>query len=262
MKRYLSIMIIPVLILVGIVMFVSSPSAHGDVGRVTVVWSPHPDDETLRLSSYTTYAQRRGDILILVAVTDGGASDVKDRFGISAETMMSMRRAEQDEAWSVLTNGTGRTLRLSLPDGAVTLSSVESSFDKVESVARLFNRPIEHYVAATDKDVHPDHKAVALGVLKKASLTRDVVRFSMDPSLTGTAMTYLGSDQNVLEAAHQAYDQIGMYSVPALFEALHNNKHFSRIVFPSTQYFGSGYTRHKKVMPSHIPRSWTPITVP
>ncbi|MDQ1286783.1 MAG: hypothetical protein QG622_348 [Actinomycetota bacterium] len=47
------------------------PSASADSRRVTVVLTPHPDDETLSLGAWTANAVAQGQRVIIVAVTDG-----------------------------------------------------------------------------------------------------------------------------------------------------------------------------------------------
>lgn len=200
--------------------------------RVTVVWSPHPDDETLRLTSYTLAARDHGDVLILAAVTDGGASGVKDRLGITSQQMMNMRISEQTEAWYALTYGRGRIIRLGLPDGGVTGLGMRAAFDRVQKIAESYHAPIEHYVAASLKDAHPDHRIVADTVYRKAAVAHAVCRFSLDPLQTGSGATYVSEYQLSAEGAHQAYDQIGIISVAPLFKALHDHRHFSRIIPP------------------------------
>ena len=234
-KRTYIALIFTIFLLVLTIVSLAQVRAEADAlhpSRVTVVWSPHPDDETLRLTSYTLAARDHGDLLILVAVTDGGGSSVKDLLGISAEQMMNMRISEQTEAWNALTYGRGQIIRLGLPDGHVTTAGVKMGFDKVEAIAKSYHVPIEHYVAATDKDAHPDHRAVANAVKLKGAESRNVVRFSLDPSLPGGGTLYVSKFQITAEAAHQAYDQIGMISVAPLFKALHYHHHYSRIIAP------------------------------
>ena len=234
-KKTIIALLAAVFFLVLAILSLADVKAKADTfhpSKVTVVWSPHPDDETLRLTSYTLAARDRGDVLILVAVTDGGGSAVKDLIGITTQQLMTMRRSEQTEAWTALTYGRGQIIRLGLPDGHVTAAGVKLGYDRVQAIAASYHVPIEHYVAATDKDAHPDHRVVASTVRQKASITRSVVRFSLDPSLPGGGTLYISKYQISAEAAHQAYDQIGMISVAPLFKALHYHQHYSRIIAP------------------------------
>lgn len=198
----------------------------------TVVWSPHPDDETLRLTGYALYAKSKGDIMILVAVTDGGASAVKTRLGITADELMALRRAEQDAAWAALTGGAGKVIRLGAADGKVSQWDIARAFPKVQEIAASYGRRVEHYVAASVYDTHPDHRVVAKSVTYRAFLAGVVSRHSRPPESSSSGTRYKVVDTAAAEAAHNAYRQVGMLSVGSLFRSTHNKGHVSRVVTP------------------------------
>lgn len=184
--------------------------------RTTVIYTPHPDDETLRLTSYTLLCRERGDDLVLVAVTDGEGSAVRSRFGWTKTQLAQARRAEQAAAWSYLTGGRGEIIRLGLPDGGVY-----SRRGAVTAIARQMEAlgpDVEHYVAARPDDHHTDHRAVAQAV---AASGNRVVRYGQEPGLPGGTRNPLPSG-TLWDArrAHGAYSEVGQTSTPALFAAL------------------------------------------
>ena len=171
-----------VLLVLGLAL---APATEAANGRTTVVYSPHPDDETLRLSAYISFAADRGDRMILVAITDGGASGVRAALGFAVPQLEAVRRAEQAASWSYLTRGKGEIIRLGLPDGGVTGAPITA-------VARSLEGPgVEHYVAANAADYHRDHQATVAAV-KNAGLA--VVRAARPVGHTdGTLYTVDGN---------------------------------------------------------------------
>ena len=205
-----------------------------DSGRVTVIWSPHPDDETLRLAAYTQIATRRGDVVVLEAVTDGGASDVCKQLFATRQECEDARALEQQNAWHADTwfATPTRIERLELPDGAVRSADVQVKATAVTNYWRGLGYDVEHYVAASTRDVHPDHVATARGVY--AGAAGAVVRDSLSPDATSGGWQYQPQDLAAAVDADEAYRQIGWRSTPALFKALRvncpNNGYCSRIV--------------------------------
>jgi LmbE family N-acetylglucosaminyl deacetylase len=131
----------------------------------TVIHAPHPDDETIRLAGYVTGAcLARGDRLVLVAWTDGDGTYLVDKWGWTREKMARERAKEQEEAWRILTNGTGTVLRIGQRDGAVEQETVRA-------VSRLLSQVwpgCEQYTACHPTDPHVDHREVAYGVREGA----------------------------------------------------------------------------------------------
>lgn len=195
--------------------------------RTTIVYAPHPDDETLYLSGYVRAAALRGDRLVLVAVTDGGASGAKPD-DWSVDYLMSVRRKEQATAWAALTQGATRpaTFRLDQPDGAISSAKVTTMAKALESI---YATDVEHYVAGSYlTDESADHRAVANGV-KNAGVR--VARFARDPRKTGGGSVYKPADTQQCLIADNAYEPFGWTSVPSAFEALRTSGYSSRI-FP------------------------------
>lgn len=186
------------------------------ITRTTVVYAPHPDDEVLRLSSYISFAASRGDRLILVSVTDGGATGLVKEWGWASQMMMDHRSLEQLHAWDILTRGTGTIVNLGILDGTIPAnkSIITATANSLET--RYKTESIEHYVAARNDDIHPDHRAVAEAV-KASSAT--VVRCSQEPGiLVGSKYTPVRISDAI--AAKNAYRAVGWESVNGLFETL------------------------------------------
>ncbi|MGB5951022.1 MAG: PIG-L family deacetylase, partial [Ornithinimicrobium sp.] len=195
---------------------------------ITYVVSPHPDDETLRLAGYVTrLRERSSQRLVLVAISDGGASARARRMGWSPDYEREFRRAEQAAAWSALTGGTGQILRVGLTDGAVTAEDVR------DALAPLKTKGSHFYVAAHEEDYHPDHRAVAAGV---RLLNPPHMRFSLSPLMKGKGKVYTPSEQSAgaVTIAVAAYRDFGQLSVSKEFSALAKAGHRSRV----TQWSG------------------------
>ncbi len=195
----------------------------GSRESVTYVVSPHPDDETLRLAGYITrLRERTHGRLVLVAISDGGASSRARKMGWSPDYEREFRRAEQAAAWSALTGGRGEIIRVGLHDSTVTAEEVR------DALAPLNKRRARFYVAAHEEDYHPDHRAVVSGVrlLRPAH-----VRFSLSPLMTGKGKIYRPSDSSVdgVSIAAAAYKNFGELSVPKEFRALADAGYRSRV---------------------------------
>lgn len=193
----------------------------------TVIWSPHPDDETLRLLAYTQIVANRGDYVLLEAVTDGEASSVKEQLGLTAEQLAAKRRNEQANAFGFSSATSGKVERLYMTDGAVKELAICTKAREVDSQLKSYGYNVEHYVAASSVDAHPDHKAVASGV-HRCVPTGTTVRTSKAPDQTG-GWAYSPIDLARAQQADQAYQEIGWKSTPALFQGMRDQGYKSRI---------------------------------
>ena len=197
-----------------------APAALAGTSRTTYIYSPHPDDETLYLAAYITFAVDRGDRLVLVAVTDGGATFARAK-GWSQEDIRTIRRIEQEAAWRALTGGRGGVVRLGLEDGAGA-----SLTAPVREYARSVEGPhVEHYVAANDNE-SVDHASVVRGI-RDAGVR--VARFSNRPG-SSTGYRYRPADVNAARVAAGCYVAVGQRSVPSMFKDLEQSGYSSRIV--------------------------------
>lgn len=205
-----------------------APVAPAAIGQTaTVIWSPHPDDETLRLLAYTQIVANRGDYILLEAVTDGEASSVKERLGLTTEQLAAKRRLEQTNAYGFSSFTKGTIERLYMPDGGVQEMAICSKAQAVDSHLKSMGYKVEHYIAASSKDVHPDHRAVASGV-NRCVPTGTVVRVSKAPDQTG-GWAYSPTNWQAAVNADNAYKEIGWLSTPDLFQKMRDQGYKSRI---------------------------------
>lgn len=179
-----------------------------EIPRTTIIWTPHPDDETLRLAAYITMAANRGDQLVLVTVTDGEGSSACSP--LTKEECAEARAVEQTLAVSHL--GAMAILRLRMPDGGVNFLKVEGA---CRALMAIYPNA-EHYTACRTDDAHPDHRAVANGVKSAGPL---VVRQSYEPGTQG-GWSVSPTNTAAVQAAYDVYQAgIGGESVPDLFHA-------------------------------------------
>jgi LmbE family N-acetylglucosaminyl deacetylase len=198
-----------------LVMGLTVGKAHAAGPRTTIVYSPHQDDETLRLSGYVSTAVARGDRLILVAVTDGEDTYLTNAWGWSAQMMKDSRILEQEHAWAALTQGRGTIIRLHLPDGGVAAQQ-QVITDKAVELNNQYGYDTENYVAADASDYHPDHRATVAGV-RAANLR--IVRTALDRG-NHNGMPYPSVSPADTTLAANAYRAIGWISVPDSFANL------------------------------------------
>jgi LmbE family N-acetylglucosaminyl deacetylase len=198
--------------------------------RTTIIWATHPDDETLYTSGYTRYAINRGDRLILVAITDGGASGAKPA-DWTVSDLMRIRREEQERAWYSLTNGKGEIRRMGLPDGGVTAAPITNYAEAMEQI--YLNDTVEHYYTGHLNSASADHKTGAIA-LRNANLR--VLRGSLPPSeftwdgVYGAYTPDAGSaDYSAADQAYYSYRAFGWTSVNSEFRKLKSNGFTSKI---------------------------------
>lgn len=128
-----------------------------------VVVAPHPDDETLGAGGLIFDAVASGHEVLILAVTDGGASHPGSRRW-PVPALVEQRARERAAALAVLTpvltpsagQSGPEVMRLGLPDGAVTQS--------VQALARLLGsqlRSTDVVIAPWRSDGHPDHESTA-----------------------------------------------------------------------------------------------------
>jgi LmbE family N-acetylglucosaminyl deacetylase len=202
-----------------------APRGQAATPITTVIVTPHPDDEVLRLTGYVRHAAHRGDRLILVAVTDGGATGIRTKLGLSVDQLKAVRRAEQAAAWSYLTDH-GDIIRLGLEDGDVPAHK-DLITSRLKELAGQYPGA-QFYVAARLDDFHADHRAVAEAVRDTGAR---VVRYSRAATDTGNGTVYrppAGYEWGAARA-DAAYTEVGHASVAPSFDALRNGGYASRI---------------------------------
>lgn len=193
--------------------------------RTTIIYAPHPDDETLYLGSYITIAAARGDRLILVAATDGGSSGARPA-GWTVNDLCAIRRTEQESAWRCLTAGKGTVIRLGCIDSKDPNLRAKIKA-KAEELEATYGPDVEHYAAANNgRSQGVDHDAVALG-LRDAALR--VKRFANRCTDTGGTV-YKPANLTAMKNADSAYAAFGHRSVASYFTALRNSGYVNRVV--------------------------------
>lgn len=185
--------------------------------RLSVFVVPHPDDEVLRVSGYVDVCLARGDEMLLLAVTNGGASVHARRKGWSREYEEHYRSLEQDAAWAWLTAGHGRVHRLHELDGGARQEVVTDAVRALDDPLR----DVEFYSCAhwdaVGADAHPDHIATAQGVLAaQPRVSRYAQQVGTIVANTRPGTTYRPRPERLPEvaAAHRCYDGLAREKRP------------------------------------------------
>lgn len=177
-----------------------APPAAQAARRTTIIVAPHPDDEVLRGAGYVNFCAQRGDKLILLALTDGDATMMGPRDGLTPQEVAYRRRAEQAASWAALTYGSGQIVRKGYRDGAITQAGVRTALAAVVAD----NPGAEVYAACSPTDTTPDHINTAQGCLQVPAAK--VVRFFKSPvEGGGGTATYYPPDVSAAQAAVAAY---------------------------------------------------------
>ena len=119
-------------------------------GRVLVI-APHPDDEVLGAGGTIAGLAANGAQIVLVAVTDGEASDP-----LRTEELRKTRPGESSEAAVMLGTTPTASYALGLPDGRVLADDVEATLAPLLKSGDLVFAPWA-------SDGHPDHNAAGAG---------------------------------------------------------------------------------------------------
>lgn len=156
-----------------------TPASTANPARTTIIVSPHPDDEVLRAAGYINWAVgERGDHFVLLALSDGEATYMGKRDGLTTRQVANRRVSEQTAAFNRLTYGTGTIVRTRLPDGGLRAADVTAAIN-----AQLANYPgAEVYCASHSGDETKDHREVAKGCRDSNA---EIVRYLKDPRFNG-----------------------------------------------------------------------------
>ncbi|OGG44257.1 MAG: LmbE-like protein [Candidatus Handelsmanbacteria bacterium RIFCSPLOWO2_12_FULL_64_10] len=132
--------------------FTSEPCG-GDLGRSAVVFSPHPDDETLGCGGTIIQKRRAGAAVKIVFMTDGGRSH---RHLISGDELRSIRASEALAASRTLGVAEDGVTFLGFEDGRLS----ERQGQAIPRVAEVLRRerPDEVFVPY-HRESPPDHFA-------------------------------------------------------------------------------------------------------
>jgi LmbE family N-acetylglucosaminyl deacetylase len=113
-------------------------------GERVLVFSPHPDDETIGAGGYIIQSVRNGAQVMIVLVTNG-----------NKHGLMNRRYHEFREATSLLGVPNKDLLFLNLPDGHVSQEDPVLLAKEFENIIRDYNPEIVIY--PDPQDQHPDH---------------------------------------------------------------------------------------------------------
>ena len=132
--------------------------------RRLVVVAPHPDDEVLGAGGLLQYMDRPGVETVVVAVTDGEAS--QPGAGAQGYDLPAIRAAEAQIALERLGCGRTRTQRLGFPDGAVA-----DHLEDLTDALRGLLRPDDLCLTPWRSDGHADHEATGTATMEAARTT-------------------------------------------------------------------------------------------
>jgi LmbE family N-acetylglucosaminyl deacetylase len=132
---------------------VTGDAAPNPAGRVVIV-APHPDDEVLGPGGLARIAADAGRGVVIVAVTDGGASHPGSPT-LDPRQLIAARLGERVTALARLGLHDAQVVRLELPDGGVAGHEAQLR----RSLTDLLE-PQDLCIATWSGDGHPDHEAV------------------------------------------------------------------------------------------------------
>jgi LmbE family N-acetylglucosaminyl deacetylase len=132
---------------------------HGEFAAPCIVFSPHPDDETLGCGGTIVRKQQAGAAITVVFMTDGSASHWKF---IAEQELKKMRRAEAISACEVLGVDVAHVVFLDFKDGQLG-SFRQEAVQKVSAILR--QHASEQIFIPYSNDTTPDHQATHAIVL-------------------------------------------------------------------------------------------------
>lgn len=124
----------------------------GEIGASTLVFAPHPDDETLGCGGTIALKRRQGAEVTIAFMTDGAASDTD----AVPETLAKLRHQEALAACRVLGVDSDHVSWFGFPDGRLP----DGADAATAAVAALLNRtrPAQVFIPYGIGE-HPDHAA-------------------------------------------------------------------------------------------------------
>ena len=150
---------------------------EGFLKRRVVVFSPHPDDETLACGGTIAKTIAEGNDVYVVFITDGRNSH-KVALGIcrnpSPEEIRNVRRKEAEEVGKTLGVKQGNLLFLDFEDGTLSFRIPEAKEQVKENLLKL--KP-DKIFAPDRADLHKDHHSANLIILSA------VKELALNPSL-------------------------------------------------------------------------------
>jgi LmbE family N-acetylglucosaminyl deacetylase len=125
-----------------------------------VIVAPHPDDEVLGCAGLLIHLSRRGNKILLVAVSDGershsSQSSQSSESAFSADLLSRLRPAETTQALLRLGVANITIVRAQLPDGGLAQHCTQ-----LQDLLGAYLQPGDTVFASWRHDGHPDHEAV------------------------------------------------------------------------------------------------------
>ena len=134
---------------------------HGDLAawKSTVVFAPHPDDESLGCGGLIALLRRREQTVHVVFVSDGAMSHPNSReYPYAARA--GLRRKEAKAACAILGVPEGNVYFFDYPDGGVAHPGQSGFTGAVSRCAQLLDRTnADTVLVPWQRDPHPDHRA-------------------------------------------------------------------------------------------------------
>jgi len=113
-------------------------------GEKVLVFSPHPDDETIAAAGFIYDSIQRGAEIKIVLVTDGNKHHLKDR-----------RYEEFRQATSILGVSPENLLFLNYPDGQLKEENQADLTAKLQEIIDQYEP--QYIIYPSSRDSHPDH---------------------------------------------------------------------------------------------------------
>jgi len=129
-------------------------------GSPFVVFSPHPDDESLGVGGLIALARQHGTDVAIILVTDGSMSHPNSR-AYPRERLVAIRRAEFVKAAGILGVAEDRLFELGLPDAAVPLEGLAFEQALAAVGAIVMKVGARNLFVTWEHDPHCDHEAAA-----------------------------------------------------------------------------------------------------
>lgn len=199
-----------------------------------VYYIPHQDDEVITFGVSIYSDIKEGKSVQIVLLTDGSASKVREKLGLTIDEFVNARNREMELALTALGVDLGNLHRQNFKDGELTVKQVENV---IKEFAKKF--PNAEHKTFSYYDPHHDHSnagqalsnMLEAGIIKNASfyigpnfMPPDHIEVFMDnyeetfyPFILAASRSY-----NILDESKGFYG-IGWKSVPQYFEFLEEN---------------------------------------
>lgn len=170
-------------------------------GERVVVFSPHPDDETIGCGGAIAAHCKNGDRVKAVIFTNGDKADASDRFG--KEEYVRLREEEALRACGVL--GVEDTEFWGYPDRELT--PTEEVVERVSALLKDYKPTLVYSPSPTE--VHPDHRGASRAVWEAARVVETspkVVFYELGVPIRPNLLVDITPHAEVKKKALRAYE--------------------------------------------------------